>query len=104
MSGIEIIGTDAFKDWLSNLRDSRAQKSIAARVRRFELGLFGDVKPVGEGVYEARIDYGGGYRLYYARAGVMIIIMLCGGDKGSQKRDIAKAKEMKKEFEIWPLS
>lgn len=99
MSGFEIIESDIFKAWLEGLRDMRAYDRISARIRRFGLGLFGDVKPLGEGVYEARIDYGGGYRLYYMRAGAVIIIMLCGGDKSSQQRDIAKAKEMRKDMQ-----
>lgn len=65
-----------------------------ARLRRFELGNLGDAKSVGDGVSEARIDYGPGYRLYYIRRAEIVIVMLCGGDKSSQRRDIARAKQM----------
>lgn len=86
--------TPTFKDWFNALRDVKAQSKIAGRIARFELGLMGDVKSVGDGVSEARIDFGPGYRLYFTRRGTQLIILLIGGDKSSQQRDIAKAKEM----------
>ena len=86
--------TLTFSDWLNNLRDVRAKTKIAIRIARIEAGLMGDVKSVGDGVSEVRIDFGPGYRLYFTRRGEELIILLCGGDKGSQARDIAKAKEM----------
>lgn len=86
--------TSAFKDWFNTLRDVKAQSKIAGRIARFELGLMGDVKSVGDGVSEARIDFGPGYRLYFTRRGTQLILLLIGGDKSSQQRDIAKAKEM----------
>ena len=86
--------TLAFSDWLNNLRDVRAKTRIAIRIARIEAGLMGEVKSVGDGVSEVRIDFGPGYRLYFTRRGEELIILLCGGDKGSQARDIAKAKEM----------
>jgi putative addiction module killer protein len=86
--------TSVFADWFTSLRDRRAQSKIAARIARFELGLMGDVKPVGGGVSEARIDFGPGYRLYFMQRGEELIILLAGGDKASQQRDIARAKEM----------
>lgn len=86
--------TLAFSDWLNNLRDVRAKTRIAIRIARIEAGLMGDVKSLGDGVSEVRIDFGTGYRLYFTRRGEELIILLCGGDKGSQARDIAKAKEM----------
>jgi len=89
--------TPEFDKWLESLRDRVAQKQVIFRLRRFERANFGDVKPVGQGVYEARIAYGPGYRLYYIQSGKELVFMLCGGDKGSQKRDIIKAKEMAKE-------
>ncbi len=82
-----------FLDWLNSLRDKRAQQRIDARLARVEAGLFGDTKGVGEGVQELRIDYGPGYRLYFGRDGDQIVILLCGGNKRTQDKDIAKAKE-----------
>lgn len=95
---IELRLTVTFSRWLEDLRDERARQRIVARLRRFEFENFGDVKPVGDGVNEARIDYGPGYRLYYVRQSNIVVVMLCGGDKASQRRDIAMAKEMAKEF------
>ncbi|PNU04452.1 type II toxin-antitoxin system RelE/ParE family toxin [Novosphingobium guangzhouense] len=86
--------TSAFSDWLNGLRDTKAKSKIAGRIARIQLGLMGDVKSVGDGVSEARIDFGPGYRLYYTRRGERLIILLMGGNKSSQQRDIAKAKEM----------
>lgn len=86
--------THAFADWFESLRDRKAKSKIAGRIARIELGLIGDVKSVGDGVSEARISFGPGYRLYFTRRGEQLIILLVGGDKSSQQRDIAKAKEM----------
>jgi putative addiction module killer protein len=86
--------TPAFADWFEGLRDRKAKSKIASRIARIELGLMGDVKSVGGGVSEARIAFGPGYRLYYTRRGEQLIILLVGGDKSSQRRDIAQAKEM----------
>lgn len=94
---IEVRLTTVFSGWLSDLRDRNAHSRIVTRLRRIELGNFGDVKPVGEGVSELRIDYGPGYRLYFVQRGDVIVIMLCGGDKKSQKNDILRAKKMAKE-------
>ncbi|HSC18028.1 MAG TPA: type II toxin-antitoxin system RelE/ParE family toxin [Rhizomicrobium sp.] len=90
----EIRQTPSFRRWLDRLRDSRAQKHIAARIRRMGLGNFGDVKPVGHAVSEMRIDYGPGYRLYFTRQGATALLLMVGGDKSSQKRDIATAIAM----------
>lgn len=76
---------------------SRRRRPHVARLRRLELGNLGDVKPVGEGVSEARIDYGPGYRLYFVKRGTVVIVMLCGGDKRSQDADIKRAKTLAKE-------
>ena len=84
-------GKIPFREWLHALRDARARAKVRVRLNRVRLGNFGDAKPVGGGVYELRIPYGPGYRVYYARTGKRIILLLCGGDKSSQKRDIAKA-------------
>lgn len=91
---IEVLRTEAFIDWLRSLRDRRAQQRIAMRIARVESGLIGDSKSVGGGVAELRIDYGPGYRLYYTKRGDAIILLLCGGDKSSQQRDIAKAQAL----------
>lgn len=91
---IETLQTEEFETWLRGLRDSLARKKIAQRIVRVQSGLLGDVKSVGDMVSELRIDYGPGYRLYFTRQGDIIIILLCGGDKGSQERDIKKAKEL----------
>ena len=94
---IEVRQTAVFTNWLESLRDGVARVRIATRIRRMELGNFGDVKPVGEGVSELRITYGPGYRLYFVQQGREVVILLCGGDKSSQRRDIAAAKQMAKE-------
>ena len=91
--------TDIFIDWLSAIKDRRAAARIAARIVRMEDGNFGDVKPVGEGVSEMRINYGPGYRVYFMQLGRTIILLLCAGDKGTQYRDIARAKKLAKEQE-----
>ncbi|WP_296069280.1 type II toxin-antitoxin system RelE/ParE family toxin [uncultured Agrobacterium sp.] len=88
--------TDEFADWLASLRDAQVRASIARRIYRLADGNPGDVKPVGEGVSELRIDLGPGYRVYFVRQGAIVIILLCGGDKSSQSRDIAKARKMAK--------
>jgi putative addiction module killer protein len=90
--------TDVFIKWLRNLNDSYARFRIYQRIDRLANGNPGDVKPIGEGCSEMRIDYGPGYRVYYKDTGKEIIILLCGGDKASQSRDIEKAKELAKEL------
>jgi putative addiction module killer protein len=95
---IEVRQTLVFSQWLDALRDAQARKRIIVRIRRLELGNPGDIKPVGEGVSEMRIAYGPGYRLYFTRSGDTIIILLCGGDKSSQSRDIATARQLAKEI------
>jgi len=86
--------TPDFARWFAELRDRKAQSKIAGRIARLELGLMGDAKSVGGRVSEARIDFGPGYRLYFTRRGEQLIILLLGGDKSSQRRDITKAKEL----------
>ncbi len=88
--------TDEFDAWLTQLRDPVAKARIAVRIRSAELGNFGDCEPVGEGVSEMRIHVGAGYRLYYTRRGSVVYLLLCGGDKSSQKRDIKRAKALLK--------
>lgn len=91
---VEVRQTEIFAKWYRKLSDRRAQNRIVVRIRRIELGHLGDVRSVGRGVQEIRINYGPGYRLYYVRHGKTIIILLCGGDKSSQSKDIEKAKQM----------
>ena len=86
--------TADFADWIGSLRDRKAQAAIAKRVVRLQSGLPGDVKAVGDGVLEARIHFGPGYRLYYVQHGTELIVLLGGGDKSSQDRDIAAAKRL----------
>lgn len=96
---IEVRQTPAYAEWFARLRDLRAKARIDMRIRRVSLGNFGDAKPVGEGVSELRVDYGPGYRVYFARRGEALVILLCGGDKATQGRDIERAKAMVKELE-----
>jgi putative addiction module killer protein len=88
--------TEVFADWLKSLSDRSAKARIEMRLRRAELGNLGDVKFVGGGVSEMRIDYGPGYRVYFVKRGTAIIVLLQGGDKASQSRDIERAKAMAK--------
>lgn len=82
-----------FVEWLQGLADRQARARIQARLARVAAGNFGDVGPVGEGVLELRIDSGPGYRVYFARVGNVIVLLLCGGDKRTQQRDIKRAKD-----------
>ena len=91
--------TGVFTKWLEKLKDQTAQALITARLRRISAGLFGDCKPIGDGVSELRIDYGPGYRVYFILRGQEIIILLCGGIKTSQARDIEAAKRLAKNLE-----
>lgn len=90
--------TEVFDLWFSGLRDQRSKARIAARLRRVEQGNFGDVKPVGEGVSELRIDCGPGYRVYLTQRGLEIVVLLAGGDKGTQARDIQTALELERQL------
>jgi len=84
-------GTDVVQQWLDGLRDKQARARIAARFLRFAAGNFGDCKPVRDGVWEMRIDWGPGYRVYYAMTGRTRVLLLCGGDKRKQASDIRRA-------------
>ena len=92
--------TEEFQDWLDGLNDRRAQVRIAARLRLAEAGNLGDWQPVGDGVSELRVNFGPGYRLYFTRRGKLLIVMLAGGDKASQKRDIKRAQRIAANLEL----
>jgi len=91
---IEVRQTEVFSKWLRELDDRQARARIQTRIDRLQLGLAGDVKPVGEGVSELRIDYGPGYRVYFSQRGHELVILLAGGDKRTQHRDIRTALEL----------
>lgn len=86
-------GMEPYTEWLRSLKDYVVRARIVRRIERLEQGNYGDCKPVGEGVYELRFFFGSGYRVYFGESGDDIVILLCGGDKSSQDRDIEKAKE-----------
>lgn len=86
-------GRNPFEEWYSSLKDQKAQAKIKSRLDRVRLGNLGDYRSVGEGVYELRIDYGPGYRVYFGQIGSTIVLLLCGGDKSTQQQDIRKAIE-----------
>lgn len=96
---IEVRQTAIFSAWVNDLRDFEAKARIAARIDRLTLGNFGDSKSIGAGVSELKINCGPGYRLYFTRRGFVVVVLLCGGDKSSQNRDIAKAKALAKEID-----
>lgn len=85
--------TNVFAAWIDGLRDERAKARILERTRRLALGLLGDIKALGDGVSELRIDYGPGYRVYFIRRDAVIYLLLCGGNKGTQAKDIKRARE-----------
>jgi putative addiction module killer protein len=91
---VEVRQTLVFLEWSARLKDREAVIRINARIRRLTLGNPGDVRPVGHGVSEMRIDYGPGYRVYFVKRGANYVLLLCGGDKRTQERDIARAIEM----------
>jgi putative addiction module killer protein len=91
---LEIRQTDEFARWFKRLRDRQARSRILVRIRRLQLGNPGDVAAVGEGVSELRIPFGPGYRVYFVQHGAALVVLLVGGDKSTQSRDIARAKEL----------
>jgi len=95
---LELEFTPSFDAWLFHMKDRRAFSRISARLDRLSKGHWGDAKSVGAGVTELRIDYGPGYRLYATRMGRRVVLMLAGGDKSSQRRDIATAQALAKEY------
>lgn len=90
----QIRETDGFATWLSKLRDARAIARILARLESARMGNLGDVRSVGGGVSEMRVDVGAGYRVYFTRRQRVVIVLLCGGDKSSQAKDVARARQM----------
>ena len=90
--------TNAFSSWLRSLRDQRARQKIVVRLQRMRFGHFGDVEAVGQGVSELRIHEGKGYRVYFRQQGSEVILLLCGGDKKSQQKDIAIAHQIAREI------
>ena len=97
---IEILQTENYWKWFDKLKDRNARARIDIRLRRLSLGNYGDVKSVGEGVSELRIDSGPGYRVYFTKKGIQLIILLAGGDKTTQAGDIEKAKRLVHEIEV----
>ena len=91
---VEVRETDEYARWFRRLRDRQARARIDIRIRRLSLGNPGDVRPVGEGVSELRVNYGPGYRVYFVRRGRSLVILLAGGGKSSQDRDIARARQL----------
>jgi putative addiction module killer protein len=88
---LTVSGKNPFEEWLDSLRDAKAEARVAARVARLAAGNFGDCKPLTDGVWELRIDWGPGYRIYYAMIGRTCVLLLCGGDKRKQPADISRA-------------
>jgi putative addiction module killer protein len=91
-------GKDVFDDWLSKLADSRAQAKVVSRINRLAAGNFGDCKPLRQGLCEMRIDWGPGYRVYYATLGSVCVLLLCGGDKRKQTADIDRALKFLRDY------
>ncbi|MBI2718163.1 MAG: type II toxin-antitoxin system RelE/ParE family toxin [Rhizobiales bacterium] len=91
---LEIRQTELFSAWLAKLRDQEAKAKIVSRIRRLALGNAGDVAPVGGGVSELRIHHGPGYRVYFMQRGTKLVILLCGGDRSSQSRDVGRAQTL----------
>jgi putative addiction module killer protein len=96
----EVYKTEEFARWFKKLRDRQAKSRILARIARLEQGHFGDAESVGDGVNELRVFYGPGYRIYFTRRSSVVVILLTGGDKSSQSKDIAKAKELAQQLEV----
>ena len=96
----ELKQTDVFRTWWNKLNDERARGVIAARLDRLAYGLPGDVQPVGEGISELRIHFGPGYRVYFQKRGRTVIVLLCGGNKSTQAKDIKNAKRLAREWSV----
>lgn len=98
MKMYQIAQTELYEEWFADLRDRKGKEVILARLRRVEIGNFGDCEPVGEGVSELRIHFGPGYRVYLMKQGIEIVILLAGGDKSTQRRDIDGALDIAREL------
>ena len=98
---VEVRQTEEFSGWLHRLRDANAVARIAGRIRRMEMGNPGDTRGVGHGILEMRIDYGPGYRIYYVHRGAQLVILLCGGDKRTQPKDIKRAEKLAASSGAW---
>ena len=92
-------GKEPFTEWLNSLRDPTTRRRILKRLLRLEQGNYGDFKPLGEGINELRFFFGAGYRVYFAEDGDTIVVLLCGGDKGSQRQDILQAQAYWQEYQ-----
>ena len=92
-------GKSPFEDWLEGLRDRKARAAIDARIARLRLGLVGNVREVGEGVHELKVDVGQGYRVYFGNVSNVVVLQLCGGDKRTQKADIKRAREFWSDYQ-----
>lgn len=95
-----VLTTEVFDAWLEGLSDKRARLKIDVRIRRLALGHLGDVKPVGNGISDLRIYHGPGYRVYFVQRGRVVIVLLCGGDKNTQSRDIRAAQAFAADLEV----
>ncbi|MGN6486390.1 MAG: type II toxin-antitoxin system RelE/ParE family toxin [Devosia sp.] len=95
---ITVLTTPEYERWRHGIKDKTTRNRIGARIIRLQVGLFGDTRSVGGGVHELKLDFGPGYRIYFARQGHLVVILLCGGDKSGQARDIATAHEL---WEHW---
>jgi putative addiction module killer protein len=95
---IAVIASDSFASWVDDLKDRKTRARILDRIDRLASGNFGDCAPVGSGVFELRLHFGPGYRIYYVRQGETVVVLLCGGDKASQARDIRRAQKMAEEW------
>lgn len=98
-NSIEVRETEEYAAWFASLRDRQARARILARIRRVSLGNLGDVRPLGEGVLELRVSYGPGYRVYVLRRGARVVVLLGGGDKRTQSRDIDRARRLARMME-----
>ncbi|MBZ9602094.1 type II toxin-antitoxin system RelE/ParE family toxin [Phyllobacterium chamaecytisi] len=98
---VQLEQTETFRKWRTELKDQRARALIASRLDRLAFGHAGDVQPVGHGISELRIHYGPGYRIYFQRRGDVIVVLLCGGDKSTQAKDIRMAKHLADAWRSW---
>ena len=96
---VTIRETEQLKAWIRALKSHQIRQAINANIRRLSVGNFGNTKPVGSGIFELRIDYGPGFRVYFTRRGNEVVLLLCGGDKSTQNRDIESAKQLAKKSE-----